>query len=163
MRINHEGAYAASPDEVFSILTDPDFVAHTVVAMSVAGHSYHVTNTGRRTVVTSRRTLSTAGMPDIAKKVAGPVLTVDEEQTWAPPSRRGEREAGLWLRIEGVPVSLKGTILLAPSTTGALQVVRADLRASVPLVGSAIERAAAPAIIAGIEAEADLAREWLAR
>jgi uncharacterized protein YndB with AHSA1/START domain len=163
MEIRTHAEYNATVEEVFAVLTDPEFVAQTVIVLSVAGHSYHVTEQSGTTVVDSRRTLSTADMPDVARKFAGEVLTVDEEQRWAAPRADGSRSAELSLRIEGVPVSLTGTITLTPTGSGTLQDVVADLRAKVPLIGSTIERAAAPAIIAGIDAEADLARQWMNR
>lgn len=163
MEIRTHADYDATVERVFAVLTDPAFVAETVIELSVAGHSYHVTEEGSHTVVASRRTLSTAGMPDVARKVAGEVLTVDEEQRWSPPSADGGREAALWLRIEGVPVGLTGTIRLMAQGDRTRQEVVADLRAKIPLVGGSVERAAAPAIIAGIDAEAQMARAWLTR
>ena len=60
-----------------------------------------------------------------------------------------------------MPVALTGTIDLTPSAKGATQEVRADLKAKVPLIGGTIEKAAAPAILAGIDAVAEMAKERL--
>jgi hypothetical protein len=39
----------------------------------------------------------------------------------------------------------------------------ADLSAKVPLIGGTIEKASAPAIVAGIGFEVDMVKEWLAK
>lgn len=161
MDIRTRADYDHGPNEVFAVLTDPDFVAATVNQMSVGGQSHQVTTRGDHTVVTTRRTLPTDDLPDVAKKFAGPVLILDEVQDWGPAGPDGARHGTVTLRIDGVPVALTGTIALTPSAKGATQEVRADLKAKVPLIGGTIEKAAAPAIIAGIDAVAEMAKERL--
>lgn len=167
MQIRTHADYPATPAEVFAVIADPAFVAHKAEHMSVAAHSAQVLQDGDRTVIRTTRTLPTDEMPDIARKVVGKVLTLSEEQNWGPAAPDGSREGSLHLRVEGAPVSLRGTMRLAPNGGAAqsatIQDIVADLTAKVPLMGSAIEKAAAPAISAGINVEADLVREWLAR
>jgi len=127
----------------------------------VGGQSHQVTTRGDHTVVTTRRTLPTDDLPDVAKKFAGPVLILDEVQDWGPAGPDGARHGTVTLRIDGVPVALTGTLDLTPSAKGATQEVRADLKAKVPLIGGTIEKAAAPAILAGIDAVAEMAKERL--
>ena len=91
--------YDHGPNEVFAVLTDPDFVAATVNQMSVGGQSHQVTTRGDHTVVTTRRTLPTDDLPDVAKKFAGPVLILDEVQDWGPAGPDGARHGTVTLRI----------------------------------------------------------------
>lgn len=163
MQITTHADYAATPDAVFAVITDPAFVAEKAKSMSVGGHAADVSAAGDRTKVTSTRTLPTTDLPDIARKVVGDVLTLTEEQVWGPAAPDGSRTADLKLNVVGAPVTLRGTIRLAPSATGARQDVKADLSAKVPLIGGSIEKAAAPAIVAGINYEVELVQEWLAR
>ena len=118
MDIRTRADYDHGPNEVFAVLTDPDFVAATVNQMSVGGQSHQVTTRGDHTVVTTRRTLPTDDLPDVAKKFAGPVLILDEVQDWGPAGPDGARHGTVTLRIDGVPVALTGTLDLTPSAKG---------------------------------------------
>jgi hypothetical protein len=163
MELTTHADYDATPDEVFAVISDPDFVAAKTKEMSVADHSGAVTTRGDTTVITTKRTLPTDDLPDIARKFVGEVLILLEEQEWGPAGADGSRRADVRLKVEGAPVSLKGTIHLAPKGKGATQDLRADLTAKVPLMGGTIEKAAAPAIVAGIGYEVDLVKQRLAR
>ncbi|HQK32947.1 MAG TPA: DUF2505 domain-containing protein [Phycicoccus sp.] len=163
MEIKTHADYDASPDEVFAVISDPHFVAAKAEQMSVADHAGTVETRGDITLIASKRTLPTDDLPDIAKKFVGDVLTLLEEQEWGPPGADGSRQANLRLKIEGAPVSLRGTIALAPKGAGSTQDLVADLSAKVPLMGGTIEKASAPAIVAGIGFEVDMVKEWLAK
>ncbi len=52
---------------------------------------------------------------------------------------------------------------LEPHGDETLEVIEADLKANVPLIGGKLERAAAEPINAAIHIEIALLREWLAR
>lgn len=163
MEIRTHADYAATPEEVFAVVSDPAFVQDKVERVSVKQHLAEVRQVGDTTVISTTRTLPTSDLPDVAKKFVGEVLTLVEEQTWSPSAADGSREARIQLRVDGAPVSLKGTIRLSPKGSGSTQDVVAELTAKVPLMGSVIEKAAAPGIKAGIDAEVDLVKEWLAR
>ena len=81
MDIRTRANYDHGPNEVFAVLTDPDFVAATVNQMSVGGQSHQVTTRGDHTVVTTRRTLPTDDLPDVAKKFAGPCSSSTRSRT----------------------------------------------------------------------------------
>ncbi|HPB73353.1 MAG TPA: DUF2505 domain-containing protein [Phycicoccus sp.] len=161
MQIRTQADYDATPDEVFAILSDPAFVHDTVIRMSVADHSSEVVERGATTIITTVRSLPTDDFPEVAKRFVGEVLILREEQQWGPRAADGGRVAELKLRIDGAPVSVRGTLRLSPTRTGTAQDFQAQVTARVPLVGGSIERAAAPAVIAGIEAEVGLIKEWL--
>ncbi len=163
MRLRTHEVYPAGPEAVLAVFTDPAFVAEKAERMSVADHSSEVVHQGDRTIVRSKRTLPTAEMPDIARRVVGEVLTLIEEQNWGPAKPDGSHEGTISLKVQGAPVSVVGTLKLLPSASGAVQDLDAELVAKVPLMGGAIERAAAPAIEAGIDFEAAMVTEWLTR
>ena len=67
------------------------------------------------------------------------------------------------IHIKGAPLTVKGTIRLEPNGARTVEVIDAELKANVPLIGGKLERAAADPINAAIAIEIELLREWLAR
>ena len=67
------------------------------------------------------------------------------------------------VEIAGAPVRLSGRTSLTGTAAGSTTVAYdGDLRASVPLFGSAIEQATAGAVRSALEVEQDVARRWIA-
>ena len=87
------------------------------------------------------RRLPTAGMPGPVVSMVGDTLTVSEQQHWRPAADDGSRTADLEISVAGVPVSLVGTITLAPEAGASRLSVAADLTCSIPLLGRKIEAA----------------------
>jgi len=155
--------YAASPEEVFAVLTDQAFQEAECAATGAIRHTATVTTEADRTVITTERVLPTSGMPDFAKNMVGETLKVTESQDWGPADGDGSREGTVSMAVAGVPVALKGTLSLAPGGAGTVEAIDADLKASVPLIGGKIEKAAAPPVEDAITIEQRVAQEWLAR
>ena len=65
------------------------------------------------------------------------------------------------VEISGVPVRLSGELSLRPFGDGTVYEVQGDLKASVPLIGGRIEKAAESAIRAAIRVEERTGRDWL--
>ena len=163
MKIAKSIEYAASPEEVFAVLTDQAFQEAKCAATGAIRHTATVTTEADRTVITTERVLPTGGMPDFAKNMVGETLKVTETQDWGPADGNGSREGTVSMAVAGVPVALKGTLSLAPGGAGTVEAIDADLKASVPLIGGKIEKAAAPPVEDAITIEQRVAQEWLAR
>ncbi len=90
-------------------------------------------------------------------------IELDEVITWGAAAPDGSRSGEIRVSVTSVPVSMKGTIQLVPGAggTSTRQIVDAELKASVPLVGRKIEEAAAPAVIAGLDGMEELGHAWL--
>ncbi len=163
MKIAKSIEYAASPEEVFAVLTDQAFQEAKCAATGAIRHTATVRTDADRTVITTERVLPTSGMPDFAKNMVGETLKVTESQDWGPADGDGSREGTVSMAVAGVPVALKGTLSLAPGGAGTVEAIDADLKASVPLIGGKIEKAAAPPVEDAITIEQRVAQEWLAR
>ena len=163
MKIAKSIEYAASPEEVFAVLTDQAFQEAKCAATGAIRHTATVRTEADRTVITTERVLPTSGMPDFAKNMVGETLKVTETQDWGPADGNGSREGTVSMAVAGVPVALKGTLSLAPGGAGTVEAIDADLKASVPLIGGKIEKAAAPPVEDAITIEQRVAQEWLAR
>jgi len=163
MKIARTLEYAATPHQVFTVLADQAFQEAKCDATAAVKHTATVGAEGDRTVITTERVLPTRGMPDFAKNLVGETLNVIETQDWGPAAADGTREGKLSMSVAGVPVTMKGRLSLAPGGPGAVESLDADLRASLPLIGGKIEKAAAPLVEDAIAIEHRLAAEWLAR
>jgi len=161
MKISATFDYAATPHEVFAMLVDQDFQARKCVATGALRHSVSVSAQGDRTVIVSNRDLPTDGFPDFVKGLVGATLAVTETQDWGPAGPDGARQGRLTVDIAGAPIDLAGTLTLAPAGRGSVESVDGDLKASMPLIGGRIEKAAAPAIESAIRAERETGQAWL--
>ncbi|HET8594243.1 MAG TPA: DUF2505 domain-containing protein [Intrasporangium sp.] len=162
MKISETVEYPAAPDEVFSMLTDERFQARKCEEAGSLSHDVAVSQNGGSTRVVTKRDLPTQDMPDFAKSLIGPRVTITETYEWAAPNGDGSRTGDLTVVLGGAPVTLRAKLGLKPSGAGTSMSLDGDLKASVPLIGGKIEKTAAPAIVDGIRSESSVARAWLA-
>lgn len=163
MKISTTFDYAATPDQVFAMLVDAEFQNLKCIATGALSHSVSILASGGRTVIVSKREMPTAGFPDFVKSLVGATMAVTETQDWGPPGAGGAREGALTVNIAAAPVDLAATLSLAPAAHGSVESVDGDLRARLPLIGSKIEKAAAPAVQSAINVERETGQAWLRR
>jgi hypothetical protein len=163
MKIAKTMEYAATPDEVFAVLSDQAFQEAKCAATAALKYTARIVTSGDTTVITTERILPADDLPDFAKSMVGPTLKVVETQSWGPAAADGSRQGTVDMSVAGAPVSLNGTLSLAPSGAGSVEQFDSELKARLPLIGGRIEKAAARPIEQAIAIEASTAREWLAR
>ena len=146
------------------LLADPDYVHEKVRASGAL--EQHVDITGSPDdafTVTTRRALPTDQIPAHLRSFVGTRIDVRQVEAWEAPEPDGSRVGSVVVEIAGAPVRLSGRTALAPAAAGSTTVTYdGELRASVPLFGSAIEQATAGAIRSALEVEQDVARRWIA-
>ncbi len=163
MRVDAEITYEASPDQVAAMLADKAFVERKCDRMGALQRSVEVSGDASGPfTATSSRTMPTDDFPDVARKFVGDTVTIKQADAWEAPAADGSREATVTVEIVGAPLRLRGTMRMSPSGAGTLQTVEGDLKASVPLIGGSLEKAAQPAIMSAIRKEQQVGREWLA-
>jgi len=164
MRIQDELRYDASPAAVAAMLADPSFVADKCARTGAVDHTVDIDGDASGAfTVTTERTMPTDDFPDVAKKFVGDTVVIHEVDTWETAEADGSRRGTIALRIKGAPVSLTGTLRLRADGAGTAETVEGDLKASVPLLGGRLERAAEPAVRAAMRKEHEVGREYLAR
>lgn len=163
MDSNVEYPYDASPDVVFAMLTEPEFLrakfeATEAVAFEIVECS--ATPDGGFRIVTNRTVR--ADIPGFAKKFFKPENAMTQTEDWGPAAD-GVRE-GTW-RIEphGVPVSVStsGTTRLVPADAGSVQHIAAKIKVGVPLVGGKLERFVYDQAKRTMDLEHAFGRQWL--
>ncbi len=152
---------SVSPPVVYGMITDPAFVERKCSAGSVAYEVDVVADSRTGSVVATQRTLPDAEVPEFVRRFVGGAVRVNERVEWDLPDAEGGREGRIRVEIAGVPVRLTGQVFLRPFGGGTVYEVEGELKASVPLLGGRIERAAEPAIRAGLRVEERIGREWL--
>lgn len=143
--------FPADPVRSYALVTDEAYVV--AVAEATGGQDIDVTveDLDGGAVVTSRRSLP-ADLPSYARALVGDTLRLTEVRTYGPAAADGSRSGTVRVDFDGAPVTIEGTLSLAPSPTGSICAMTASVRASVPFVGGKVERFAA-----------DQVQEFLAR
>jgi hypothetical protein len=155
MDISSHLDFAASPAEVYAMMTDQAYLEEVCVASDSI--SYHVTAAGATT-----RTSRTLPAPESAARFTGPQLTVNDEVAWGEVSSDGSRSGTVTMTVLGQPVTFKGGIRLSPGGRGSVVDVRGDLKVAIPLLGRKLEEGAAPAVLAAYRTQQEVGDKWLA-
>lgn len=164
MKLQEEIRYDAAPDAVAAMLADPAFQADKCEQTGAIDHTVEVDgDTAGPFTVTTVRTMPTNDFPDVAKKFVGETIVIKQVDTWQAPDADGGRAGAVRMKIAGAPVELTGTMALIPGGGGTVHSLSGDLKASVPLFGGKLEKAAAPAILMGLRKEGEVGQAYLAR
>ena len=162
MRIKTSLDYAATPEDVFTMLADPAFQAAKVEATHPLSHTESVTAKGEQTEIVTSRVIPTDGFPDFAKSMIGPKLRVTETIIWSRASADGSRTGTISITIGDAPIGMNGTVRMGPGGSGTRIDVDGDLKAKIPLLGGKVEKAAEGPILGAIEKEQEVGTAWLA-
>ena len=162
MRIIETITYAAAPDAVYAMVTDPGFQEQKCIDAGATEHESAVSRAGDGMRVVTTRDLPSDGLPDFAKSLIGSTLSVTETYEWGAAQDGGVRSGTLTVEVRGAPVALRSTVRLAPSGAGTTISIDGDLKASIPLLGGKVEKAAAPAVVHAIKHEQETGTRWLA-
>lgn len=164
MRLTAEIRYPDSdPAAVFTMLTDRAFQERKCAAAGSLAYEVDVAtfeDGGAR--ISTERTLPSDSVPEFVRRFVGGTVRVSEHDDWQPEGPDGVRSGEVVVEILGAPVRLTGTLWLGRDGADVVHRVEGDLRASVPLIGSKIEKAAEPAIKGAIRVEERTGRAWLA-
>ena len=154
MDISSRAEFAADPARVHQMLLTKEYLDQVCVASHAVSYDCSVEGNTTR----CRRELPA---PDQAAKFTGPTLTVVEEVAWGEPDASGGRTGQVSLSVPGQPMTMKGTVTLAPSGAGSVVELSADLKVNIPLLGKKLEQAAAPAVLEGLQVQESVGKDWL--
>lgn len=105
--------------------------------------------------------LPTDRVPDMVRPFVGSSVTVRESQQWSAPAVDGSRTGTMALEVAGTPASMKASLTLTPRSDSTCTVdIDGDLVATVPLIGSRLEKAAVPYVSKVLRAEERAARTY---
>jgi hypothetical protein len=164
MRVQDELRYPADPATVFAMFCHPDFQEQVCEANGATSYDVDVRETADGgAVIRTERVLPTDTVPDFVRSFVGATLRVTEVDEWQPAGADGARQGTATVHIDGAPVRLTASLRLEAdgSGNGSVQRLDGELKASVPLIGGKVEKAAEPAVRAAIRAQGRAAGAWL--
>lgn len=152
----------AGVDDVYRLALDEDFRAAVCRATGALQHDVDVRRTSDGSaMVTVRRTMP-ADVPDFVRRFVGETIQIEQTENWAPLDDSPLRSAGLTVQVVGKPAVMRGALSLEASQGGVRELVRGDLRVSIPFVGRKLEGEIAKGILAAARREEQVGRQWLA-
>ena len=157
MKFRHELTYDYPPDEVFAMLADPAFREKVAAAQEVVSASVSLTPNGEGFDLVNDQEQNTAGLPAIAKKIAGDTTRAVITEHWIDAGG-----GSLEIDTPGKPTGATGTITLLESASGTSEVVELEIKVKVPLIGGKLEALMAEQIRSGMEVEQTVGAAWLA-
>lgn len=155
MDISSSAQFATDPDRVYAMMTDRAYLEE--VCRATEASTYEVSVAGPKT-----RSTRSLKAPASAAKFTGPELTVVEEVTWGEDEGDGTRTGKVAMTIPGQPVTMSGTMRIAPGGPGTVLSLDGVLKVAIPLLGKKLEESAAPAVMAGFRTHQKVGDRWLA-
>jgi len=152
MRCEHSVRYDAPVDEVYAMLTDPAFREKASQAQGTTRVEVSVDGTE----VEIDMDQPTTDVPAFARKFAGEVTRAVQTESW----RDGTR-ADFAVASPGKPVKIFGTRTLSADGDGTLDTFTGEAKASIPLIGSKIEKLVVEKLKEGWDVEHGVGVAWL--
>ncbi len=157
MKFELVNSYAATPAQVLTMLTDPEFRERVCEAQRTLSHDVSVTGSGPGALVVITRTQSMEGAPTMAIKVTGESVEIVQREDW-----RTAQTADFSMEIPGKPGSLRGGITLRETATGTDEVFSGDVKISIPLIGGKLEKMISDLLSRALKREGRVGVTWLA-
>jgi uncharacterized protein YndB with AHSA1/START domain len=156
MRFAHSVKYDAPIDEVYAMLSDPDFRQRSCAHMGVLTADVQITPQGKGVSIVIDQVQPTEGVPSFAKRFAGATTRAIQREVWDDPNG-----ASFEIETPGKPTSVTGWLTLAESDGGTTETLSADVRVRVPLIGGKLEGLMGDLIERGMEKEHEVGVAWL--
>jgi Protein of unknown function (DUF2505) len=152
--LRKELSYAAAPDAVHAMLTDPAFREESLERQHVLRGSAKAEGEH----VTIEQVQSAASLPSFARKLVGDEIVILQQEWWTSATA-----ADVHVTIPGKPGEMSGTIRLTPDGRGTVEVVEMTIRVGIPLVAGKIEKLVADMLGKALDKEHETGQDWLAR
>lgn len=152
--LRKELLYAAGPEAVHAMLTDPAFREESLERQHVLRGSAKAE--GEQ--MTIEQVQSASSLPSFARKLVGDEIVILQQEWWTSPT-----DADVHVTIPGKPGEMSGTIRLTPDGEGTREVVEMTIRVGIPLVAGKIEKLVADMLGKALDKEHETGRDWLAR
>ncbi len=129
---------AHSIDEVFELMTDPDFLVERSIGIGELEADAEVSEDEDGKVYVNMTRKVTRDLPAFLSKIFDPKQTLTMEETW---QQVGDAWTGKGLyTVEGQPVEIKTDFTLKASGDGCVYTVKYDAKAKIPMIGGKVEK-----------------------
>jgi hypothetical protein len=158
-KIEHELRYdGATPEQVYAMLADPEFREAVCEYQRFPKRDVAVNAQGSGMSVRVDQYRPADDVPGFAKKLVGDEINILQEEQWSSPTA-----ATLSVTIPGKPGQMHGTVRLVGDDAGTTEVVSAEVKVSIPLVGGKVEGFIGDMLLRALKAENKVGVRWLAQ
>lgn len=162
-KISGELRLAADPAAVYAMITNPDYVKEKNERTGGEDVKVNVDDQGADGASIEVSRVLPAEIPSFAQKFVGEKIQTVQNDKWAPANADGTYDGTTAVDFGKAPMSLKGTFHIEADGDGSVLYVKAEAKASVPLVGGKLENVLAEQFQRAVRKEQEIATEWLAR
>ena len=149
-----EFKFDCAVEEVYALLTDPDFLEERSLALGDLESHSSITRRGANIIVRSDRKVR-RDIPAFLARIFDPVQSIRMTESWRP----NEDDSGWVCRqeveIRGQPIQVYADIELYATHDGCCYQVEQSASARVPLLGPRIEKYVVTQALESVEAEVD--------
>jgi hypothetical protein len=157
-RFEHRASFSAPAATVYATLVDRAFLDERLRAIGGKGATVvEHTTTGDGVSFRLRQGLDAQKLPGAVKAFVNGDLTVERHERWQPDGGGVAK-----VTISGVPGEITSRTRLTGRDGGCEQLVTAEVKVSIPLVGGKLEGVIAQQVGKLLAAEAEFAGKWLA-
>ena len=162
MDFHNEYQYGATPEAVFAMMSEPEFIREKLKATEALEYDVvecAATPDGGYRIVTTRTV--EADIPSFARKVFKPTQAMTQTEEWSAATT-GSRDATWRIDAKGVPVATGGTSRLEAVDDGTVQHIIGTIKVKVPLIGGRLEKFVYDQAAATMQREHEFGQRWLA-
>jgi hypothetical protein len=153
-------SFSQAPDEVWAMITEPDYVVGKGEAQGALSVEASVTeDEDGGAIIESKRSLP-AELPSFARALVGETVELTEVQTWSAAADDGSRTAVLTVSFGSSPVAIHGSMKLEPTSSGSQIVIDSTAKSSVPFIGGKVEHLTRDQTLRAIAKEEGYAATW---
>lgn len=136
MRFEVRHEYAAGVEEVFDVLTDFGLMREKYESLGQSGVELIERDASDGAVTVATKRIVPLELPGFASKFLSPRQTVLQTDSWTAPDVHGVRTGTFVVQAKGAPVTVKGTMRLAPDgPRGCVDTMSITVECKVPLIG----------------------------
>ncbi|MFL6119564.1 DUF2505 domain-containing protein [Actinophytocola sp.] len=156
-RFEHRATFPAPVGTVHATLVDEAFLTARLRDIGGKGAAlldHRTSDDGAD--IRLRQGVDARHLPGAVRSILSGDLVVEREEHW-----RGRESTGR-ATINGVPAEIRFASRLVPKGDGTEQVVDAEVKVGIPLIGGKIEKVVAEQVTKLLATEAEYAEKWLA-
>jgi uncharacterized protein YndB with AHSA1/START domain len=157
MKLRHEIRYDASVEEVYAMLSEPDFRRRSCAAMGAVSAEVSIEPVGEGMTVLVDQVQRTDGVPAFARKLVGETTRAVQHEVWSDHGN-----ATLRVTTPGKPTEISGRLTLTADGASTVETFEGDVRVRMPLVGGKFESLLAGLFRSGMNKEHTAGVAWLA-
>jgi hypothetical protein len=134
MKVTARHTYAHPIDEVFTSFTNADLITRRLTDAGASNVKVLQNSVlGDRAIIKTERVVASE-IPAALKRIAGATNTLVQSENWSRQAD-GSRTCQLNIEVKGVPVTMRGTMRLAPTADGCANEIAIDINSSIPFLG----------------------------